>query len=109
MSAALAIEISREGLKGEKNKRPIGTGDAVASQVVVDGLPFMRHRQAYYDPLTDETRALLSRFDLAPIVERLPRQPAGYLDARLHRWADQKSGRAQIGSPPPLAIEGHRM
>lgn len=107
MAIAMAVEISREGLRAETKRKARVPGNAQPSQIVVDGLPFMRHAQVSIDALTDkrtpvayhtysmnldgqveikvialapdaDVQAFLASFDLEPIVARLPHQPFGY-------------------------------
>jgi hypothetical protein len=108
MAIAVAIQISREGLRGEA---PIGqrvTSRAMPSSAVANGVPFKVYPPVAYDvygenpkPVgyrhfvmdldgqvyitalalapDEEIHKVLSTFDLTPIIADLPRKPAGYL------------------------------
>lgn len=104
---SIAVQISDAGRRGTKAARTGSPEGVIAPLTVTDGLPFHLHPQVSVDLLRDtripvdyrhysmdldgqvridvladgpaaEVEALLSSFDLEPIVDRLPQKPEGY-------------------------------
>ncbi|QFT57367.1 hypothetical protein FIU94_00910 [Sulfitobacter sp. THAF37] len=104
---AIALKITDAGLRGKDAPRTAPPEGVIAPLTATDGLPFRLHPQVSVDLLRDtriavgyrhysmdldgqvridvlatgptaKVEALLSSFDLEPIIDALPRPPAGY-------------------------------